>query len=156
MVSHSRAAILLEIAATVAGIRCAGRISVQHKFIGVRQVSIVAKRKSKNGGRMSGADVGVFLSKVVLRIGVVGGLQLNLKAIVSRCGWSPPQHAGKSRTVRSPFHTQIDPGGTDRNTDRANTELQKRESDGHIHDWSFSGVIPDLCHDLVGGPRLEL
>ena len=79
---------------------------------------------------MCGDDIGIFLSEIVLGIAVVHRLELNLKAVVSRCRWRCPGHSCGRGTVGAAFYPKIHISGTDWNTDRANSELEKEKATG--------------------------
>lgn len=106
---------------------------------------------------MCGAHIGIFLPEIILCIAVIHRLELNLKAVVSRRRWGRPQHGCGCGTVGPSLDPEINSSGADRDADSANSELEKREGNRHVHDRGLRGIIPDLptTSYVVPGWRAE-
>jgi hypothetical protein len=108
--SYSR---LCVVWAGAAGIGRERNVGVDFKVIRLGAARAVTKREGEDGWRSGGADVGVFLAKVVLEVDIGIGLELHLNAVVSGSGWCGPGHGCVGGAARAtPRLTCVEPIGT--------------------------------------------
>jgi hypothetical protein len=103
MTRHPCGAVVRRIRGTTR-VRRARRVGIEREVVRLLLVGVVTQREGKNRRRMRRPNVGIFLTQIVLRVGVVGRLQQDLKAVVARRGGRGPWHRGIGGTICTSLH----------------------------------------------------
>src|SRR6185503_16944192 len=104
-------------------------VSVNFKVVTARQPSIVSEGELKDGGRVCGGDVSVFLTEVILTITVIGRVEQHLQAVVPGSCRRGPWDSQEARLSGTAFHADVYGSTADRDWLVADAEIKE----GQIH-----------------------